>query len=170
MGETVIAGIGQGYLLATPLQLALFGARLSSRKMITPTLMKQNGLNTNFFSALDVNSQNLDIILKGMDMAVNSPLGTAHKARIDVDGWTMAGKTSTSQVRRISKQERLSKGITIDPWHLRDHAMFMGIAPVSKPRYALSLVVEHGGWSSAAAVPVARDLIRMIHAYDKRVA
>lgn len=167
-GETVIAGIGQGYLLATPLQLALFGCRIASGKQVTPTLIKPNPLCTPTFPDIGIHPQHLQIVQKGMDMAVNADTGTARKAQIDVEGWTMAGKTSTSQVRRVSKQERLNKGITLDPWHLRDHAMFMGYAPVLNPKYALSLVIEHGGWSSAAAVPVVRDLIRMIHAYDKR--
>lgn len=163
-GETVISGIGQGYLLATPLQLALFGCRLATNKKITPSLI--GGCHRSF-EDLGINKQHLDQILLGMDMAVNSPQGTARRAQINENGWTMAGKTSTSQVRRISKQERQQKNLTIDPWNLRDHAMFMGYAPVSNPKYAMALVIEHGGWSSAAAVPVVKDLIRILYAYDQ---
>jgi len=166
-GETVISGIGQGYLLATPLQLALFGCRLAANKQVTPTLIKGGDQCVREFESLGVSEANLSLILKGMDMAVNSPQGTARKARMDENGWTMAGKTSTSQVRRVSKEERLQKGTIVDPWHLRDHAMFMGYAPVSDPKYVLAVVIEHGGWSSAAAVPVVKDLIRLIHRYDQ---
>jgi penicillin-binding protein 2 len=165
-GETVIAGIGQGYLLATPLQLALFGCRLATKKNVVPSLVKDACPRE--FEPLDVSEQNLNLILKGMDMAVNSPQGTAYKAHMDENGWSMAGKTSTSQVRRVSRQERLQKEATIDPWHLRDHAMFMGYAPVNNPKYVLAVVIEHGGWSSQAAVPVVKDLIRMVHAYDQQ--
>jgi penicillin-binding protein 2 len=165
-GETVIAGIGQGYLLVTPLQLALFGCRLATNKQVIPTLIKPGDQCIREFEDLGISETSRNQILKGMDMAVNSPQGTAYRAHMDIDGWTMAGKTSTTQVRRVSRQERLQKEATIDPWHLKDHAMFMGYAPVNNPKYVLALVIEHGGWSSQAAVPVVKDLIAMIHAYD----
>lgn len=165
LGETVISGIGQGYLLATPLQLALFGARLAANKMIVPRLVRGEA---GEFEPLGISERSRNLILSGMDMAVNSTSGTAYKAHIDAGGWSMAGKTSTSQVRRVSKQERMQKQVIVDPWHLKDHAMFMGYAPINNPRYALAVVIEHGGWSSQAVVPVVHDLIRVIHAYDMK--
>jgi penicillin-binding protein 2 len=165
-GDTVNAGIGQGYLLTTPMQLALFGCRLVTNRAVTPTLIKTGRDCVRQFDSLALRDPSRDLILEGMDMAVNSPQGTAYRAHIDIDGWSMAGKTSTSQVRRVSRQERLSKDKIIDPWHLKDHAMFMGYAPMVNPKYAMAVVIEHGGWSSDAAVPVVRDLIRILHAYD----
>ncbi len=165
IGETVNAGIGQGYLLATPMQLALFGCRLAANKQVVPRLIKSGDLE---FEDLGISDRSRDQILKGMDMAVNAPQGTAYKAHIDINGWSMAGKTSTSQVRRISRQERLQKQVIVDPWHLRDHAMFMGYAPIHNPKYVMAVVIEHGGWSSQAVVPVVKDLIRILHEYDMK--
>jgi len=97
-----------------------------------------------------------------MNAVLNEPGGTALRARLNYKGMTMAGKTGTAQVRRITKEER-ETGIIKNqdrPWEFRDNALFVAFAPVDNPRYALSVVVEHGGSGSGAAAPVARDIMR----------
>ena len=99
--------------------------------------------------------------MQAMDNVVNHPLGTAYGARIKKKGIEMAGKTGTVQVRRISKTER-ETGVKKNkdlPWNQRDHALFVGYAPVHSPKYAISVIVEHGGGGSSAAAPIARDIL-----------
>ena len=103
----------------------------------------------------------MKVIHKAMDMVTNSRRGTAYRARIKDEGWEMAGKTGTSQVRRITMAERAA-GITKNedlPWRRRDHALFVAFAPVKNPRYACAVVVEHGGGGSKVAAPIARDIL-----------
>jgi penicillin-binding protein 2 len=95
-----------------------------------------------------------------MSAVVNEPIGTAYSARIEKEGLAMAGKTGTSQVRHISEAER-DEGVTANdalPWKERDHALFAGFAPLAKPRYAIAVVVEHGGSGAHIAAPIARDI------------
>jgi penicillin-binding protein 2 len=96
-----------------------------------------------------------------MDAVTNGDHGTAYRSRIDIPGMEMAGKTGTSQVRRISMAERAHGVIKNQdlPWNQRDHALFIAFAPVHAPRYACSVVVEHGGGGSAVAAPIARDIL-----------
>ena len=97
-----------------------------------------------------------------MNRVVNGVRGTARRARIIEPELAMAGKTGTSQVRRITTSERIS-GVLKNaerPWEQRDHALFVAYAPVDAPRYAVAVVVEHGGSGSRAAAPVARDILR----------
>jgi penicillin-binding protein 2 len=101
------------------------------------------------------------IIHTAMDLVTNSRRGTARRARIKEEGWEMAGKTGTSQVRRITMAERAA-GITKNkdlPWRRRDHALFVAFAPVHSPRYACAVVVEHGGGGSKVAAPIVRDIL-----------
>jgi penicillin-binding protein 2 len=101
------------------------------------------------------------VIHTAMDMVTNSKRGTARRARIKEEGWEMAGKTGTSQVRRITMAERAA-GITKNkdlPWRRRDHALFVAFAPVDNPRYACAVVVEHGGGGSKVAAPIVRDIL-----------
>src|SRR3546814_10499639 len=96
-----------------------------------------------------------------MDAVSNDPRGTAYRARIKEEGFELAGKTGTSQVRRITMAERAA-GVTKNeqlPWRRRDHALFVAFAPVHKPRYACAVVVEHGGGGSTVAAPIARDIL-----------
>jgi penicillin-binding protein 2 len=96
-----------------------------------------------------------------MNRVSNDPTGTAYRARIKEPGMELAGKTGTAQVRRITMAERLT-GVKKNedlPWHQRDHALFVAFAPVAAPRYAISVVVEHGGGGSAVAAPIARDIL-----------
>ena len=115
------------------------------------------------FKSLGFNSTTLAPIVAAMTQAVNSYTGTAFKARIREPGFEMGGKTSSAQVRRISLEDRL-KGLhkLEQPWKFRDHALFAGFAPVKNPKYAVSVVVEHGGWGGSVAAPIARDILLKI--------
>jgi penicillin-binding protein 2 len=170
-GETLHAGIGQGYILTTPLQLAVMTAYLANGGLaITPRLTKQVNNQADGTKAeltlkqksLGVHSAHLKLIQESMSEVVNNPVfGTAKMSRINEPGMEMAGKTGTVQVRRISKIERVSGVIKNKdlPWKERDHALFVGFAPVHKPRYAIAVVVEHGGGGSSVAAPIARDIL-----------
>ncbi|MBE9477590.1 MAG: penicillin-binding protein 2, partial [Proteobacteria bacterium] len=110
---------------------------------------------------LDINPEHLALVRRGMFEVVNSGRGTARGSKIRTKGMEMAGKTGTSQVRRITKEER-AKGVTRNedlPWNRRDHALFVAFAPYDNPQYALSVIVEHGGGGSRAAAPIARDIM-----------
>ncbi len=171
-GETLIAGIGQGSVLATPLQLATMVARLVTGRAVSPRLVRADGLMPTGgdaappdFPALGINPRALALVLDGMNAVVNEPGGTAYAARITEPGFAMGGKSGTSQVRHISEFERehgVRKARQI-PWKERDHALFLAFAPVSAPRYVCATVVEHGGASggggSAVAAPICRDVL-----------
>ncbi|WP_448203190.1 penicillin-binding protein 2 [Azospirillum sp. sgz302134] len=164
-GESLIAAIGQGYVLSTPLQLAAMTARLANGGYaVKPHLTRQiKGLATEQASwpPMGVKKENLDLIMRGMFEVTNAPNGTAYRARITEPGFEMAGKTGSAQVRRITMAERNS-GVKKNedlPWRERDHALFISYAPVSAPRYACSVFVEHGGGGSTAAGPIARDIL-----------
>jgi penicillin-binding protein 2 len=110
---------------------------------------------------IGVNQEHLGLIRKAMIRVSNTYRGTAYRARIMVPGMTIAGKTGTSQVRRITQAER-EAGILKNsqrPWKRRDHALFVGFAPIEAPRYSVAVVVEHGGGGSSVAAPIARDII-----------
>jgi penicillin-binding protein 2 len=170
-GETLIAGIGQGSVLATPLQLATMVARLVTGRTVAPRLVRPEGLvrppsaSAPDFPPLGVEPRTLALVLDGMNAVVNEPGGTAYAARITEPGLTMGGKSGTSQVRHISQYERerwLRKPRQI-PWKDRDHALFVAFAPVGAPRYVCATVVEHGGAAggggSAVAAPICRDVL-----------
>ncbi len=169
-GETVIAGIGQGYVLATPLQLAVMTARLANGGFaVTPRLVAERPAGDRIgyrkastkFRWLGFNSANLEIISDAMSAVTNEPGGTAYWTRIAESGMEMAGKTGTSQVRRITKAER-ERGIIKNedlPWHRRDHALFVAHAPLDDPRFACCVIVEHGGGGSKVAAPIARKIL-----------
>ena len=164
IGDTVNASIGQGYVLASPLQLAVMSARIATGREVTPRLVKlidgveqPSGLGEN----LGINENTLRRIRASMDDVCNHRRGTAYGSRITDEDHKMAGKTGTSQVRRITPEERAA-GVTRNedlPWERRDHALFVGFAPYNNPRYAVSVIVEHGGGGSRAAAPIARDII-----------
>ncbi len=165
-GETLIAGIGQGYILATPLQLAVMTARVANGGIgVKPRLTAAEGESgdpdTLPGNDLGLLPEHLRLVREAMVSVVNSPMGTAYKARIKEPGFEMGGKTGTVQVRRITKAER-ELGIIKNedlPWKQRDHAIFVGFAPVSAPRYAAAVVIEHGGGGSKVAAPIARDIL-----------
>ncbi|MFQ5765543.1 MAG: penicillin-binding protein 2, partial [Rhodospirillales bacterium] len=171
-GETLLMGIGQGYLLATPLQMAVMVARLvNGGYAVTPRLTRPHAADLEdtdhetdrrpAFESLGLVPGHRQLVRRGMEAVVNDPSGTAFRARIRKRGMEMGGKTGTVQVRRITKAER-EEGIKKNkdlPWRDRDHAMFVGFAPTSAPRYAVSVVVEHGGGGASVAAPIARDIL-----------
>ena len=164
VGDTVNASIGQGYVLSSPLQLAVMAARLASGRNVKPMLTKSiNGQNVHDdkeFEDLKVDKANLNIIRKALFKASNDRRGTAYGSRIINNKYRMAGKTGTSQVRNITDAER-ENGVTKNedlPWKRRDHALFINFAPYDDPEIAVSVVVEHGGAGSKSAAPIARDI------------
>jgi penicillin-binding protein 2 len=168
-GETLVAGIGQGFILATPLQLAVMTSRIVNggyavMPHLTERRVSEGRLGEPYptqFESVGLSEKSLGPVISGMIGVVNEPHGTAGRSRITEEGMEMGGKTGTSQVRRISKSER-SRGIVKNedkPWEERDHALFVGYAPIEAPRYACAVVVEHGGGGSRAAAPVCRDVL-----------
>lgn len=163
IGDTVNASIGQGDMLASPLQLAVMTARLATGRSVTPRLIKSvDGVEqaSGKGAPLKVNQDNLAKIRQAMFAVVNDRGGTANGSRIAAGDMRMAGKTGTSQVRNITTAERRS-GVVRNadlPWERRDHALFVDFAPAENPKYAVAVVVEHGGGGSIAAAPIARDI------------
>ena len=164
IGDTINAAIGQGYVLTSPLQLAVMTARIATGNIVEPRLVRMvDGREVPAPDAvpLGVDAEVLRQVRAGMFKVMNSERGTAYSSRIADEAMIFAGKTGTSQVRNISAAERAKGVIANDqlPWNRRDHALFVGFAPFDNPRYSVSVVVEHGGGGSAAAAPVARDII-----------
>ncbi|MBY6118979.1 penicillin-binding protein 2 [Mameliella alba] len=163
IGDSVNASIGQGFVLSSPLQLAVMTARISTGKAVTPRLVKSvDGIETVHLEGADlgINPNHLRQIRRGMFAVSNHRHGTAYRSRIDAAEMRMAGKTGTSQVRNITAAER-ARGVTSNddlPWERRDHALFVNFAPAEAPQIAVSVVVEHGGGGSTTAAPIARDV------------
>ena len=161
LGETLNASIGQGYILSTPLQLVTMVARIANGKFaVEPSLIIQKKIKK--FKNLEINSTHLNFIRKSMEEVITGKKGTARNYKIGAPNVEMAGKTGTVQVVRISELER-EKGLLKNEDRIRkkrDHALFVGYAPVQKPRYAISIVVEHGGSGSSTAAPIARDVFK----------
>ena len=157
-GETLIAGIGQGYVLATPLQLAVMTARTANGyRAVEPRFVRPRpGEAPPEFAALEVSQEALAVVREGLDAVVNERGGTAGASRLQLKGVAMAGKTGTSQVRssRGDKRKDMDK-----PREQRPHALFVAYAPVQAPRYAAAVVIEHGASGSRAAAPVVRDIL-----------
>ncbi len=163
-GETLIAGIGQGYVLLTPLQLCMLTARIASGRAVSPRLVHSVGAHARPHRAaprLPFSDDALAAVRSGMDGVTNEPGGTAYAWRINEAGFEMAGKTGTAQVRRITKAERATGVMKNEhlPWRLRDHALFIAYAPVEKPRYACAILVEHGAVAAHPQVQMARDIL-----------
>lgn len=177
-GETLIAGIGQGFITATPLQLARMCAQLANGgKQVTPRLVlppdDDGRVGTPTLDTADqakplVSPQNLAVVHEGMFRVVNSSRGTAYAARIVQKGLEMAGKSGTSQVKGITLAEREEglPNINNVPWEEREHAVFIAFAPVGNPRYAIAVLVEHGGGGSSVSGPIARDVLREVQRRD----
>ncbi len=161
VGDTLNVGIGQGYSLATPLQLAVMTARLASGKKVTPNLIRNVDTEQGDPKTLSIRKETLAAIRKGMFDVLNEKEGTAFNFRSTDESFSIAGKTGTSQVRRITREEREEGVIKNEdlPWKMRDHALFTCFAPYKDPKYALSVVVEHGGSGSKVAAPIARDIM-----------
>jgi penicillin-binding protein 2 len=160
-GDNLNTAIGQGFILATPLQMALITARIANGGVpIKPYLVKNHNIKTQYqdlSSQKLVKDSHLKVILEGMNLVVNKAGGSAFGSRITVKGLEMAGKTGTSQVisKRSSELSRHQSLIN----NIQNHAIFVGFAPVSAPKYAVSVVIEHGKSGSKAAAPVGRDIL-----------
>ena len=164
-GETLVAAIGQGYMLASPLQLAVMAARIANNGLaVIPHVAQKIGVTPvapQTWPSMGFDTRHLERVRQGMSNVINSPSGTAYAGRITQAGMEMAGKTGTAQVRHISEAEH-EEGVTKNealPWKERDHALFAGFAPVDAPRYAIAVIVEHGGSGAHVAVPIARDIL-----------
>ena len=155
IGDSVNASIGQGFVLASPLQLAVMTARIATGRSVTPRLIKSiDGVEqpTGYGTDLGLNENHLRQVRKAMFAVSNSRRGTAYGSRIAVEAMQMAGKTGTSQVRSA-----VVNNANV-PWEQRDHALFVNFAPFDNPQVAVAVVVEHGGGGSKAAAPIARDI------------
>ncbi|WP_417248385.1 penicillin-binding protein 2 [Celeribacter sp.] len=156
VGDSLNASIGQGYVLTTPMQLAVMTARIATGREVIPRMIKSvDGVEQPLRGggSLDINKNMLRSVRQGMYEVSNSSRGTAYSSRIANATLRMAGKTGTSQVRSAVVNNRDV------PWEQRDHALFVSYAPFDAPKYAVSVVVEHGGGGSTAAAPVARDIM-----------
>ncbi|HVZ91417.1 MAG TPA: penicillin-binding protein 2 [Rhizomicrobium sp.] len=163
VGDSLSAGIGQGYVVATPIQLATLAARIASGLAVVPRLAHVVGgviQPRPAIAPLAFPPEAFAAVQEGMNMVTNLPGGTAYAWRIAEPGFEMAGKTGTAQVRVITAAERAS-GVKKDaslPWNLRDHGLFIAFAPVAQPRYACACVVEHNA-PPHPQVQVARDVL-----------
>ena len=199
IGETLITGIGQGYIQTTPLQLCLMTAQIANGGYkINPkisingnedsfedikSIIKKNSENTKEtkrglaeateqlfnlvkekkYKKLYKNSKNIKIVQKAMFASTNELRGTSFKSRIEDPKYQFAGKTGTAQVKRITEKDRELDLKTIEiPYNERDHALYVAFGPYKNPRYALSIVIEHGGSGSSAAAPIAKKLFKLI--------
>ena len=149
-GDTIISGIGQGFILTNCLQLAVMMARVASNKEIVPRLIYSDEKPK--FKPLGIQQKNIQFVLEGLEQ-VTKKGGTAAGSAINVDGKKMGGKTGTSQVRNISKAERQTGVLTTEQlkWNLRNHGLFVGYAPTNAPKYAVCVIMEHAGGSGPAA-------------------
>jgi penicillin-binding protein 2 len=152
-GETVIAGIGQGFVSSTPLQLAVMSARVATGRAVLPKLIMSSEEKAEPWPLLSLDPAHLDMVRSGMVGVVNEPGGTARRSALEIPNMLMAGKTGTSQVVSFQNEHKLSA------YERETHALFIAYAPADAPRYAAACVVEHGGGGSAAAAPVVRDVI-----------
>ena len=185
LGETLITGIGQGYFLSTPLQICLMTAQLANggyqiksriiddRYKVQDTInawrKEFNIINNNLdlekssLKKLYRNKENVKFVLDAMYGATNEPRGTSFRSRLTKKEYIFAGKTGTSQIRNISAEERELELKNIDlPYEKRDHALFTGFAPYHLPRYAITVVIEHGGSGSSGAAPIAKEVIKKV--------
>jgi penicillin-binding protein 2 len=152
-GETVIAAIGQGFMQATPLQLAIMTARVATGRAVVPRLLALDRTVPEPAPVLDINPVFLDFIRLGMVGVVNEKGGTAVRSALTIPDVQMAGKTGTSQVVSLRNKAKLGG------WESEHHALFVAYAPADAPRYAAACVVEHGGGGSRAAAPVVKDVM-----------
>ncbi len=166
IGETLNTSIGQGYLIANPLQLAVMTARIASGNAVMPRLIAApEGSAPPAFAPLGIPEDHLALVRQGMFDVVNAGIGTARGARSPIGGVHFAGKTGTAQVRRITAAERRTgvKRNEALPWKQRDHALFVAFAPTEAPRYAVSVIIEHGIAGGRYAAPIARDVLTFLY-------
>ena len=184
LGETLITGIGQGYIQTTPLQLCLMTAQLANggfkiypkitinEKDKTAIEIKElmnegqdflKSFGNDQYTKLFDKKENIELIRNSMFASTNEIRGTSYSSRIEDPKYQFAGKTGTSQVKRITEAERELDLATKDiDYKNRDHALFIAFGPFKNPRYALSIVIEHGGSGSSVAAPLAKELFKLI--------
>ena len=167
LGETIITGIGQGYIQTTPIQLCLMTAQIANGGYkIYPKITIDGRNNQNQidkFNPLFENSKNIKIVQDAMFGSTNEVMGTSYRSRIDNIEYQFAGKTGTAQVKKITERDRELDLKTFEiPYEERDHALYIAFGPYKNPRYALSVVVEHGGNGSTTAAPMAQKLFKLI--------
>ena len=167
LGETIITGIGQGYIQTTPIQLCLMTAQIANGgHKIYPKIIiddKEKIKPNDYYTPLYKNSKNIKIIQDAMFGSTNEVMGTSYRSRIDNPKYQFAGKTGTAQVKKITEREReLDLKTSEIPYEQRDHALYVAYGPYVNPRYALSIVVEHGGNGSTTAAPMAKKLFKLI--------
>jgi penicillin-binding protein 2 len=169
-GETLNGAIGQGYIVTNPLQLAVMTARLASGREVMPRLIADGPAPQ--FPSLGIPDAHLALVRQGMVDVVNAGYGTARAARSPIGDVLFAGKTGTAQVRRISAAER-KRGVIRNealPWKQRDHALFVAFAPADAPRYACSVIIEHGIAGGRYAAPIARDVLSFLFEPERALA
>ena len=185
LGETLISGIGQGYFQSTPMQLCLMMAQLANGgyeikpRIIDDKYALQEIIDawreefTNIKNDIDFenpklrklyrNKENIKFVHDALYGATNEPMGTSYRSRIRNKKYVYAGKTGTSQIRRITQEERELKLKNKDlPYEKRDHALFIAFAPYKNPRYAISVIIEHGGSGSSGAAPIAKKVLKKV--------
>ena len=166
IGDTIVCGIGQGYIQLSPLALATMTARLATGRAVEPHLTRAiagvaiPGGKPEDWPSLGLSERQLSAVREGMWAVINEQGGTAAIAKLEIPGVQFAGKTGSVQIRNVTREQR-EKGYKSEnlPWELRPHALFVGYAPHDAPRYVVALVVEHGNAGSAAAAPIARDIM-----------
>ena len=167
IGDTVNCGIGQGYVQATPLSLCTYVSRVATGRAVQPHLTRtlngviQPGNQPTDWPSMNLSERALHTVREGMFAVVNEAGGTAPLARLGMPGMALAGKTGSSQVRHVSRELREHGNFKSEnlPWEYRPHALFVAFAPYDAPRYAVSLVIEHGNAGATAAAPLARDIM-----------
>ena len=167
LGETIITGIGQGYIQTTPIQLCLMAAQIGNGGYkIYPKLVingQEDIEHKDKYKPLYKNDKNIKIIQEAMFSSTNEIMGTSYRSRIEDPKYQFAGKTGTAQVKRITAEEReLDLKTSQIPYEQRDHALYIAFGPYKNPRYALSIVIEHGGSGGTVAAPLAKKLFKMI--------
>jgi penicillin-binding protein 2 len=167
LGDTIVHGIGQGFLQVTPLSLATMVARVATGRAVQPHLTRSVGgvpaptAAPDYWPSMGLPDRELKMVREGMFAVVNEPGGTAPLARLPIPGVQLAGKTGSAQVRRVSREVREHGNFNSAnlPWEFRPHALFVAFAPYDAPRYAVALVVEHGNAGADVAAPLVRDIM-----------
>ena len=166
LGETIITGIGQGYIQTTPIQLCLMTAQIANGgHKIYPQLVIDNNLDEkkDKFISLIKNQTNIKFVQEAMFSSTNEIRGTSYRSRIDDPKYQFAGKTGTAQVKRITERDReLDLKTNEIPYKERDHALYVAFGPYKNPRYAVSILIEHGGSGGTVAAPLAKKLFKKI--------
>jgi len=160
-GETLIAGIGQGYILSTPIQLAIMTARIASSGKVQASIIEKNSREK--FNKINFHQDHIALIKEGMFKVVNEEMGTAYKSKSN--SFKFSGKTGTSQVKKIELEERESEDFRKieKEWKNKDHALFVGYMPSEKPKYSISVIIEHGGSGASVAAPIAKNIFNYIN-------